>query len=47
MVYVAAKEFAFIQDFSTFVQENAKYENLCTITDGDYIKGVLKLQSRK
>ena len=47
MVYVAPKEFNFIQDFLNLAEENTKYENLCTITDVDYIKGVLKLQNRK
>ena len=47
IVYVASKEFNFIQDFLNLAEESTKYEHLCTITDVDYIKGVLKLQNRK
>jgi hypothetical protein len=47
MVYVAPKEFNFIQDFLNIAEENNKYEYLCTITDVDYIKVMLKLQNRK
>ena len=46
-VYKAAKDFSNIEDYTKYIEKSTSFEHLCTITDVDYIKGVLELQTKK
>lgn len=47
IVYTASKEFNFVEDYSAPIATAYQYKDLCTITDVDYIRGVLGLNAKK
>jgi len=46
-VYAAQPEYNKVLDYTQFIEDKTTFEELCTITDSDFIKAVLELQNRK
>ena len=47
MMYQDAAEYSFVENYIDFIEEKNKFEDLCTITDIDFIRLVMELQNKK
>jgi hypothetical protein len=45
-VYNTTEEYGAIEEYGQYIDEKAGFEQLCTITDVDYIKSVMDIQCR-
>lgn len=47
MMYQDTAEYTFVENYIDFIEAKTKFEDLCTITDIDFIRLVMDLQNKK